>query len=136
MESRGYAYYPMGTHVKLGHLYLYHGHLYGGMYHTANHLRRFGCNMMYGHWHDIQHMTATHMDGPKAAWSIGCLKDMRAESNPWLKNRKTNWAHAADIKIVKLESRIDTLQELLLKTQSDVVILQKKNAKKRKPRKK
>ena len=42
----------------------------------------------------------------------------------------------ADIKIVKLESRIDTLQELLLETQSDVVILQKKNAKKRKPRKK
>jgi len=34
------------------------------------------------------------MDGPKAAWSIGCLKDMRAESNVWLKNRKTNWAHA------------------------------------------
>ena len=94
LEDRGYAYYPMGTHVKLGHLYLYHGHLYGGMYHTANHLRRFGCNMMYGHWHDIQHMTATHMDGPKAAWSIGCLKDMRAESNAWLKHRKTNWAHA------------------------------------------
>ena len=34
------------------------------------------------------------MDGPKAAWSIGCLKDMRAESNAWLKNRITNWGHA------------------------------------------
>ena len=94
LESRGYAYYPMGTHVKLGHLYLYHGHLYGGMYHAANHLRRLGCNIMYGHWHDLQHMTATHMDGPKAAWSMGCLKDMRSESNAWLRNRKTNWAHA------------------------------------------
>jgi hypothetical protein len=94
LEKRGYAYYPMGQHLKLGHLYLYHGHLYAGQYHTANHLRKLGCNVMYGHHHDIQHMTVTHMDGPKAAWSIGCLKDMRAESNGWLKNRKVNWAHA------------------------------------------
>ena len=49
---------------------------------------------MYGHWHDLQHMTATHMDGPKGAWSIGCLKDMTAEKNAWLSLRKINWAHA------------------------------------------
>ena len=40
-----------------------------------------------------------------------------------------------DIEVVKLRSRLDTLQELLLETQSDVVILQKANAKKRKKRK-
>ena len=39
-------------------------------------------------------MTATHIDGPKGAWSIGCLKDMSAEKNEWLGNRKINWAHA------------------------------------------
>ena len=94
LEDRGYAYYPMGTHVKLGHLYLYHGNSYAGQYHAANHLRKLGCNVMYGHHHDLQHITVTHMDGPKAAWSVGCLKDMRAESNAWLKNRKVNWAHA------------------------------------------
>ena len=49
---------------------------------------------MYGHWHDLQHMTATHMDGPKAAWSIGCLKDMSPGANLWLGNRNVNWAHA------------------------------------------
>jgi hypothetical protein len=49
---------------------------------------------MYGHWHDLQQMSATHMDGPKSAWSIGCLKDMRTESNKWLSNRRINWAHA------------------------------------------
>jgi hypothetical protein len=53
-----------------------------------------GCNVMYGHWHDLQHMTATHVDGPKAAWSIGCLKDMGPGSNEWLHNRAINWAHA------------------------------------------
>ena len=39
-------------------------------------------------------MTATHMDGAKAAWSIGCLKDMSSLKNKWLDNRRINWAHA------------------------------------------
>ena len=73
---------------------VYHGHQYGGQYHTSNHLRKLGCNIMYGHWHDLQQMSATHMDGAKSAWSIGCLKDMRAEANEWLGNRRINWAHA------------------------------------------
>jgi len=93
LKARGYEYYPFGVHLKLGKLYLYHGHQYGGAYHTANHLRKLGCNVMYGHWHDLQHMTATHMDGPKAAWSIGCLKDFN-KGNDWLDNRRVNWAHA------------------------------------------
>ena len=94
LEKRGYTFHPFGSHLKIGKLYFYHGHQYGGQYHTANHLRRLGCNIMYGHWHDLQHMTVTHMDGPKAAWSMGCLKDMSEEANLWLGNRKINWAHA------------------------------------------
>ena len=94
LEDRGYEYYQFGRHLKLGKLYFYHGHQYGGMYHSANHLRKMGCNVMYGHWHDLQHMTATHVDGPKAAWSIGCLKDMKPKANEWLANRAINWAHA------------------------------------------
>ena len=94
LKDRGYEYYQFGRHLKLGKLYFYHGHQYGGMYHSANHLRKMGCNVMYGHWHDLQHMTATHVDGPKAAWSIGCLKDMKPKANEWLANRAINWAHA------------------------------------------
>ena len=94
LKARGYKYHPFGEHMKIGKLYFYHGHQYGGQYHTANHLRKLGCNIMYGHWHDLQHMTATHMDGPKAAWSIGCLKDMSPSANLWLGNRSVNWAHA------------------------------------------
>ena len=37
-----------------------------------------------------------------------------------------------DIGMMELSSRLDTLQELLIDTQSDVVKLQKANAKKRK----
>ena len=93
-NERGYTYHPMGKHLKIGKLYFYHGNQYAGQYHAANHLRKLGCNIMYGHHHDIQQMTATHMDGPKSAWSIGCLKDMRPKKNEWLANRKINWAHA------------------------------------------
>ena len=94
LEERGYTYHPFGKFLKIGKMHFYHGHQYGGMYHTANHLRKLGCNVMYGHWHDLQHMTATHMDGPKSAWSLGCLKDMSTEANAWLDNRNHNWAHA------------------------------------------
>ena len=48
---------------------------------------------MYGHWHDIQQMSATHIDGQKSAWSIGCLKDMSDASNEWLGGREHNWCH-------------------------------------------
>ena len=49
---------------------------------------------MYGHWHDLQQSSVTHMDGQKSAWSIGCLKDMSSEANLWLDGRRINWAHA------------------------------------------
>ena len=40
-----------------------------------------------------------------------------------------------DVAVAKFTARLDTLQELLLETQSDVVLLQKANAKKKKKRK-
>ena len=67
------------------------------MYHAKNHLMRLGVNIMYGHWHDLQQMSVTHMDGQKSAWSIGCLKDMGDSRNAWLGNRKHNWSHAFSI---------------------------------------
>ena len=41
-----------------------------------------------------------------------------------------------DIEVVKLKSRLDILQELLLETQSDVVVLQKANARKTRKKRK
>ena len=94
LKDRGYTYYPFGKHLKIGKLYFYHGHQFGGQYHAANHLRKMGCNIMYGHWHDLQQHSMTHMDGPKSAWSIGCLKDMSPSANNWLEHRNINWSHA------------------------------------------
>ena len=97
LEDRGYTYHPIGKYLKIGKLHFYHGHHYGGMYHSKNHLMRLGVNIMYGHWHDLQQMSITHMDGQKSAWSIGCLKDMGDSRNAWLGNRKHNWSHAFSI---------------------------------------
>ena len=94
LKKRGYTYYPIGKFLKIGKLNFYHGHHFAGVHHTRNHLIRLGANIMYGHHHDLQQSSATHMDGPKSAWSIGCLKDMTSEANEWLGGRKTNWAHA------------------------------------------
>jgi hypothetical protein len=85
---------PIGRYLKIGKLNFYHGHHYAGIQHTRNHLLRLGGNVMYGHHHDVQQSSITHIDGTKSAWSIGCLKDMSAEKNDWLGGRSTNWGQA------------------------------------------
>ena len=93
LKERGYKYYPAGKYLKLGKLHFYHGHHFAGTHHTRNHLMRLGANIMYGHHHDLQQASVTHMDGVKSAWSIGCLKDMSDEQNEWLGGRRINWSH-------------------------------------------
>lgn len=94
LKERNYSYHPCGKYLKIGKLFFYHGNHYGGMHHARNHLMRLGVNIMYGHWHDIQQSSVTHMDGQKSAWSIGCLKSLSDQENEWLGNRKHNWSHA------------------------------------------
>lgn len=93
LKERGYKYHPLGKYLKIGKLNFYHGHHFAGVSHTRNHLLRLGGNVMYGHHHDIQQSSVTHIDGVKSAWSIGCLKDMGDDANGWLGNRKHNWQH-------------------------------------------
>jgi len=94
LKERSYIYYPIGKYLKIGKLHFYHGHHFAGIHHTRNHLIRLGANVMYGHHHDLQQSSVTHLDGVKSAWSIGCLKDMTAENNEWLGGRQHNWSHA------------------------------------------
>ena len=94
LKGRKYKYYPMGEYLKIGKLVMYHGHHFAGIQHTRNHLMKLGCNIIYGHHHDIQQSSVTHLDGQKSAWSLGCLKDMSSEQNAWLGGRQHNWSHA------------------------------------------
>jgi hypothetical protein len=97
IKERGYIYKEAGDMLKLGKINFYHGHLYGGLHHARNHLIQYGANIMFGHHHDVQQASLTHLDGTKQAWSIGCLKDMSRSSNEWLGGRPTRWGHAMAI---------------------------------------
>ena len=94
LKERGYKYYHNSKFLKIGKLNFHHGNFYGGQYHAANHLRKLGCNIIYGHTHDIQMHSATMLGGQVSAISLGCLKDMSKESNAWLGGREHNWSHA------------------------------------------
>ena len=94
VKERGYKLYPAGEYFKIGKLHFYHGHHFGGQYHTANHLRKLGVSIMYGHYHSMQMMGITGLKGPIEAWCIGCLKDMSNEKNKWLKGRPHQWVHS------------------------------------------
>jgi hypothetical protein len=92
-KRRNWKVEPCGKLLKIGELHFYHGHLYGGIHHARNHLMRMGVNIVYGHWHDFQAVHITHVDGPKGAYSLGCLKNIDPDANQWLGQRPTNWAH-------------------------------------------
>jgi|TARA_R100000750_G_C2340495_1_gene93988 hypothetical protein len=93
-KERGYKFYPFGKYLKIGKLYYYHGHHFSGIHHSRTHLLKLGSNIMYGHHHDLQQCSVTHLDGTKSAWSIGCLKKTSDKDNTWLQNRRHNWSHA------------------------------------------
>ena len=94
IKERGYKLYKAGVYFNIGKLHFYHGHHFGGQYHTANHLRKLGVSIMYGHYHSMQMMSITGLKGPIEAWCIGCLKDMSSEKNKWLKGRPHQWVHS------------------------------------------
>ena len=97
LKKRGYHFYGYNKPLKLGKLNFIHG-AYATVYHAKKHLEAYGSNIVYGHTHDVQRHSLTKLDsGTIGAWSMGCLKDMSAEKNKWLKGRLHNWNHAFGI---------------------------------------
>lgn len=94
IEERGYKYYRAGDLLSIGDMTYYHGHGYGGMHHAAAHCKQYKTNIMYGHHHDIQVYSDKSANGKIMAYSIGCLKDMKRESNEFIGGRPINWGQA------------------------------------------
>ena len=94
-DERGYEYRKYNEILTIGKLSFIHGAYTGN--HTRTHLTRYLCNIMYGHVHDVGRLSATSLSGNINAWGMGCLKDMSAENNTWLKGRLHNWSHAFGI---------------------------------------
>jgi predicted phosphodiesterase len=59
---------------------------------TRNILEKAKKNMIFGHWHVSQEYTTTSIDGEvRAAWSVGCLSNLRPE---WKPLNNWNWGFA------------------------------------------
>jgi len=78
-------------YYKIGKLYYKHG-TSTTKYHTNKSLEE-GINLIYGHTHDIQEMTAVTMfdKQPHKAKSIGCLC---SEDMPYMKKKPNKWVKA------------------------------------------
>tara|TARA_R100000458_G_C8206861_1_gene195647 strand:- start:130 stop:903 length:774 start_codon:yes stop_codon:yes gene_type:complete len=94
LVERGYKFHPYNRKkcLKIGKLNFTHGK-YTTKYHSQKHLEHYGESIMYGHTHDLQRHTATKAGGTISSWSLGCLKDIKADED-WLGGRLTNWNHA------------------------------------------
>ena len=96
-DQRGYEYRTYNEVLTIGKLSFIHG-AYTGPTHCKKTLESYGCNIIYGHTHDIQRFSMTRMrDGGIGAWSLGCLKNMKAEKNTWLRGRLHNWNHCVGV---------------------------------------
>lgn len=99
LKDLGYRVIPLNEVLRLGDLHFIHGY-YTNKYHAFKHLEVFGCNLMYGHLHDVQSYSGVYVKGIREARSIGCLRLLNA---PFMKGRPNNWTHAFGI----VEYRID-----------------------------
>ena len=96
-DERGFVYKKYNEVLTIGKLSFIHG-AYVTPTHAKKHLESYGTSLLYGHTHDLQRYSMTRLkDGAISAWSLGCLKNMNAEKNTWLRGRLHNWNHACAI---------------------------------------
>jgi predicted phosphodiesterase len=88
-------FWSRGDLYQLGKLYVGHG-AYTVQNHAAKHVRDFGCNLIYGHSHDVQMFTIKQRGKNQTLMgqSLGCLC---AHDQPYMRGRPTNWSTAFGI---------------------------------------
>ena len=92
LKERGIEYvrfWSKGDLYKIGKLYLGHG-VYTVQNHAAKHVREYGCNLLYGHCHDIQaaYVRRRGSNHPLMAQSVGCLCKY---DQLYMRGRPMNW---------------------------------------------
>jgi len=90
LKKRGYRIIPFNEILRIGKAHFIHGY-YTTKYHAQKHLDVFGCNIYYGHTHDVQMATNVSVNGLHQSASMGCLRDLNAR---FLKGKPNNWTHA------------------------------------------
>ena len=96
LKERKYIVYNYNQPLTIGKVTFIHG-AYHTAYHAKKHLDSYGSSIIYGHTHDVQSHSQTKLGGTISAHSLGCVKDMSADKNVWLRGRLHNWTHAFGI---------------------------------------
>lgn len=87
-KIRWVPYWSEGKTFKIGKATFIHGR-YGGEHHAKKHATKFGCNIFYGHIHDVQAFSLEQLgqDSTLVGQSLGCLclpqKYMRGAPDKW-----------------------------------------------------
>jgi hypothetical protein len=90
LKDFGYKTVPLNEILTVGHANFIHGY-YTGKSHASTHLNVFGCNIYYGHLHDVQSHSSVSIKGVHEGMSLGCLRTLNAS---FLKGKPNNWSHA------------------------------------------
>lgn len=95
LKARGVEYvrfWSKGDLYRIGKLYLGHG-VYTVQNHAAKHVGEYGCNLLYGHAHDIQsrYRRRRGSNHPLMAQSAGCLCRY---DQLYMRGRPMDWMHA------------------------------------------
>jgi len=113
LEKRGFHVVPFNEILQLGDLYFIHGY-YTNQSHAEKHLRVFGCNLMYGHVHDVQSYSGVSVKGLHEAISIGCLRTLNA---PFMRNKPNNWTHAFGVVEYRIDGRYTRYVPIIVNAQ-------------------
>lgn len=90
LKDFGYRVIPLNEILRLGDAHFIHGY-YTSSSHAKKHLDVFGCNIYYGHLHDIQSFSGVSVKGMHESASLGCLRGLQAA---FMKGKPNNWSHS------------------------------------------
>ena len=95
LKERGFEwvrYYDRENYFRLGKATFIHGQ-YTPKYHAYKHVDNWGCNVFYGHLHDVQSFSSIKKGDHDTivGQALGCLCDYEQQ---YIKGRPTNWQQA------------------------------------------
>lgn len=117
LDSYGIDYIDDRRFIKLGHLYVAHGHeiLGGGIHVAYNRLKATGANILCGHNHKTQSVPFRSISGDDlVSFTVGCLCDLAPE---YMRVNQWNWGFAEVI----FDKNIFDVNNLRILNRGDIV---------------
>lgn len=89
MRERGFRWVPENHFFALGDLHFTHGHGEGKLEHW---IYKHAVSVAVGHWHRYKTVSVRHVDGERAAWTLGCWASLDPPP-PYARGKTPSWVH-------------------------------------------